>query len=346
VIQGKTNLSLMIGRLQSAKLSIGICAHNEEANIQQVIYKVLEQTKTLGDYEVVVVASGCTDRTVQIVKDVAEKESGISLIVEKERNGKASALNLLFQNLHGEVYVQVDADAIPAPGAINILLERLEDSRLGAASAMPILTNSRSAAAKINETLWSLHNLTQLVLNQEGRTGHLSGQLFAIRRSLCDTIPKNVVNDDAFLALRSTEKGYKIVFEPRATVFVNPADTFRDLLIQRKRIVYGHLMLRRLTGRRPRIFETCTAKEKMHILSIWVRRRTNELPSLIVLASLELIAHLLARSDLRNCGNSHISWTMATTTKRRLISPRSLQNDSGFIKANGKTNLLQSWECQ
>ena len=346
MIQGKTNISLMTEKLQTVKLSIGICAHNEEANIEQVIYRVLEQTKTLGDHEVVVVASGCTDQTVEIVKELAEKETGISLIVERQRTGKASALNLLFQNLHGEVYVQVDADAIPASGAIGILLKRLEDSRVGAASAMPVLTNSRSAAAKINETLWSLHNLTQMVLNKEGRTGHLSGQLFAIRRSLCDSIPKNVVNDDAFLALRSNGRGYNIVFEPRAIVFVNPADTFRDLLIQRKRIVYGHLMLRRLTGRPPHIFETCTAKEKIRILSIWLRRRTKELPSLIVLASLELIAHLLARSDLRNCGNPHISWTIATTTKRSLISPRSLQNDSAFIKASGKPHLLQSWECQ
>jgi glycosyltransferase involved in cell wall biosynthesis len=315
----------MIGRLQTVKLSIGICAHNEEATIEQVIYEVLEQTKTLGNYEVVVVASGCTDRTVEIVKNLAEKETGISLIEEKERTGKASALNLLFQNLHGEVYVQVDADALPAPGAIGILLERLEDSRVGAASALPMLTNTRGAAAMINETLWSLHNLTQLVLNGERRTGHLSGQLFAIRRSLCGPVPNNVVNDDAFLALRSTGGGYDLVFEPRASVFVNPANTFRDLLIQRRRIVYGHLMLRRLTGRPPRIFETCTAKEKIRIVSIWVRRRTDEIPSLIVLAFLELIAHLLARSDLRKCGTAHISWTMATTTKRKLISPRPVE---------------------
>jgi len=302
------------------KLSIGICAHNEEANIGQVMHNVLEQTKTVGDYEVVVVASGCTDRTVEIVKDLAEKEAGISLLVEKERKGKASALNLLFQKLRGEIYIQIDSDAMPAPGAIGTLLERLEDSRIGAASALPTLTNSRGAAAKVNETLWNLHNLTQLVLNEEGRTGHLSGQLFAIRRSLCDTMPTNVVNDDAFLALRSTGRGYGIVFEPHAIVFVNPAGTFQDLLIQRRRIVYGHLMLRRLTGRPPRVFETCSTNEKMRILSIWVRRRGKEIPRLIVLASLELIAHLLARSDLRRSRNAHISWKMAATTKRRMQS--------------------------
>jgi cellulose synthase/poly-beta-1,6-N-acetylglucosamine synthase-like glycosyltransferase len=319
-MKGKTHVNLMMRRLQTAKFSIGLCAHNEETNIEQVISTALQQAKTLGECEVVVVASGCTDRTVEIVKGMAEKETGISLIEEKNRNGKASALNLLFQNLHGEIYVQVDADALPAPGAISNLLERLKDPRIGAASALPTLTNRRSAAAKINDALWSLHNLTQVVLNREGRTGHLSGQLFAIRRSLCYAIPENVVNDDAFLALRSTGKGYSIVVEPRASVFVNPADTFRDLLVQRKRIVYGHLMLKRLTGRPPRIFETCTAREKMRILSIWVRQKNKDLPRLIVLASLELIAHLLARSDLRNGRNPHISWTVATTTKRRLIS--------------------------
>ena len=314
------------------KLSIGICAHNEEANIEQVICEVVEQTKTLGDYEVVVVASGCTDRTVELVKGVAERESGISLVVEKERTGKASALNLLFQRFHGEVYVQVDADAMPAPNAIQALLERLGDSSVGAVSALPALTNCNSVAAKVNDVLWSLHNLTQLLLTREGRTGHLSGQLFVIRRSLCYAIPRSVVNDDAFLALRCTGRGYNIVFEPQATVFVNPAGTLQDLLIQRRRIVYGHLILRKLTGRSPCIFETCTVKEKMHILSIWTRRRHKELPGLMILACLELIAHLAARSDLRSYGNSHIVWRTARTTKRSLVSSRRPQSDSKLIK--------------
>jgi len=150
VHQARSSLSLMSGQLQTAKVSVGICAHNEEANIDQALSAVLAQAKTVGDYEILVVASGCTDRTVEIVKNLAKKEAGISLIVEKERNGKANALNVLFQNLHGEVYVQVDADVLPGVGAIHTLLERLGDPKVGAASALPTLTNRRSAPVKIN----------------------------------------------------------------------------------------------------------------------------------------------------------------------------------------------------
>ena len=48
--------------------SIGIMAYNEEANIARTLQSVLEQTGPIVRIqEVIVVASGCTDRTVTIV---------------------------------------------------------------------------------------------------------------------------------------------------------------------------------------------------------------------------------------------------------------------------------------
>lgn len=311
------------------KFSVGICAHNEETNIDQVLHNALEQMNKLGECEVIVVASGCTDRTVEIVRRMAERETGISLIVEKERNGKAHALNLLFEKIRGEILIQVDSDVVPGSGAIAALIARLRDSGVGAASALPIPIDCVGPAGKVSEALWSLHNLTQLMLNREGRAEHLSGQLFAIRRSLCYAIPENVVNDDAFLALRSSGRGYNVVFEPQAQVLVNSARTFRDLLVQRRRIIYGHLMLKRLTGRSPRIFQTCSSQYKMHILSAWLKSRFRDLHSLLILGFLELIAHLLARHDLHD-ENSHKIWKMAETTKRRLIITNDVMASNHF----------------
>jgi len=69
--------------------SIGIMAYNEEANIARTLRSVLDQTgPTVRIEEVIVVASGCTDRTVPIVSEMAQDEPRIRLCVQEKREGK------------------------------------------------------------------------------------------------------------------------------------------------------------------------------------------------------------------------------------------------------------------
>src|SRR5260370_3324751 len=52
--------------------SVGIMAHNEEANIGRSIHAALEQqSPVVRIEEVIVVSSGCTDRTVPVVAEIA-----------------------------------------------------------------------------------------------------------------------------------------------------------------------------------------------------------------------------------------------------------------------------------
>src|SRR5215469_11970125 len=78
--------------------SIGIMAYNEEANIARTLQSVLEQTgPSIRIDEVIVVASGCTDRTVPIVSEMALQEPRIRLCIQEKREGKASAINLFLK---------------------------------------------------------------------------------------------------------------------------------------------------------------------------------------------------------------------------------------------------------
>ena len=47
--------------------------------------------------QIIVVASGCNDRTVPIVQACAHKDSRIKLIEQAQRQGKASAINLFLR---------------------------------------------------------------------------------------------------------------------------------------------------------------------------------------------------------------------------------------------------------
>ena len=75
--------------------SVGVMAYNEEENIADAIGTILgQQLSSCEITELFVVASGCSDGTVPIVRDIASRDRRVRLIEEPERNGKASAINL------------------------------------------------------------------------------------------------------------------------------------------------------------------------------------------------------------------------------------------------------------
>ena len=70
-------------------------AYNEEANIGRLLRSLLRQRFTHCYLrEILVVASGCTDRTEEIVRNIMEKDNRIKLLIQPHREGKASAINL------------------------------------------------------------------------------------------------------------------------------------------------------------------------------------------------------------------------------------------------------------
>src|SRR5437867_7317858 len=98
--------------------SVGIMAHNEEANIGRTIRAVLEQQgPSVRIEEVIVVASGCTDRTVPTVLEMALQESRLCLCVQEKREGKASAINLFLKEAISPVVVLIGADVLPEASA-------------------------------------------------------------------------------------------------------------------------------------------------------------------------------------------------------------------------------------
>jgi len=85
------------------KFSIIIPANNEEKYIEKTINSIKEQN--FKDYEVIVVANGCTDKTEEIVKKLKE----VKLINLKEAN-VSKARNVGAKEAKGEILVFLDAD--------------------------------------------------------------------------------------------------------------------------------------------------------------------------------------------------------------------------------------------
>jgi glycosyltransferase involved in cell wall biosynthesis len=65
---------------------IGIMAYNEEKNISRLLQALLDQNlKAAKISNIFVIASGCTDRTEEIVRDFSVKNKRIKLLLQEKR---------------------------------------------------------------------------------------------------------------------------------------------------------------------------------------------------------------------------------------------------------------------
>jgi glycosyltransferase involved in cell wall biosynthesis len=97
-------------------VSVIIPAYNAEAFIQKTIESVLQQTYT--NLEVIVVDDGSSDRTAEIVQELAQTDSRLQLI-QQFNSGVAAARNLAIEKSQGEFIAPIDADDIWYPTNIE-----------------------------------------------------------------------------------------------------------------------------------------------------------------------------------------------------------------------------------
>lgn len=94
-------------------LSVGIPAYNEEGNIALIIKSILSQEQKSFTLErLYIVADGCTDLTVNIVKNLAKKNKKIVLIARSIRSGKVEALNKIYKINKSDFILTIDADLV------------------------------------------------------------------------------------------------------------------------------------------------------------------------------------------------------------------------------------------
>ena len=218
--------------------SVGVMAYNEEMNIRRTLRAVLEQeSRRTAVAEVIVVASGCTDNTVAIVREVMQSDTRVQLILQEQREGKASAINLFLQRASSPVLALVGADIIPEKDALERLCACFEDETVGMVGARPVPVNDQDTfTGHAAHLLWQLHDTL-------ARRSPKLGEVVAFR-NVVSSIPTDTAVDELSLQAAIAKRGQRMVYVPEAVVYNKGPMTVRDFLKQRRRIYAGHLLIR------------------------------------------------------------------------------------------------------
>lgn len=221
-------------------ITIGIPAHNEEANIAKLLESILGQ---IGDNyfieKIIVVCDGCTDRTAEVVYNYSHTHKNIELINDGMRLGKPERTSRFFGMNTSDVFIIFDADCtLASKYTISKLVEKFKDPTVGLVGGNDTPANKNSLLTKIlfaSHTLWyeirKDYNNGSNVYNHCGRVSAVSKGLARIANI------KNTAADDTYFYFYALVHGFKFKFVPDAVVYYLLPKTWKDAFKQQVRFL-------------------------------------------------------------------------------------------------------------
>jgi len=281
-------------------------AYNEERGIGRLLEALLKQELVHARLmEIVVVASGCMDRTEAIVRDFMKQDPRIHLMIQGRREGKASAINLFLSAASGNICVLESADTVPETGAIDRLVAPFALPNVGMTGGRPVPVNLPSTfiGYAVN-LLWSLHHAISL-------TSPKLGELIAFRNFI-RKIPEDTAVDEASIEGLVTRAGYELRYVPESVVRNKGPETVTDFMRQRRRIAAGHAQLFRKHGYRVSTSGPITIMKTAIKCQSW---RIKLILWTLATACLELTARVLGTFDVYARKHVPVVWGISLSTK-------------------------------
>jgi glycosyltransferase involved in cell wall biosynthesis len=108
-------------------ISVVIPLYNEEESLRELYAETIQELESLdARFEIIFVDDGSTDGSHDILKELQERDSRISVVRFRRNFGKAAALSSGFSIADGDIIITMDADLQDQPGEMHKLIEALQ----------------------------------------------------------------------------------------------------------------------------------------------------------------------------------------------------------------------------
>lgn len=300
-------------------VTVGIPAHNEEANISNVLASILKQRGENFIIErIIVVCDGCTDRTASTTRRIARKHPKIEVIDDEKRLGKMARLNQIYQMNTTSVLFTFDADILlngisVIKNMVNIF-HRNNDVHLVAAHQIPV--KPPHGIGRIFYTANRIWEETRIPVNNGDHIHNLQGSATALRASLARHIryPTGLTADQGYLYMAARQFG-RFQYVHRASILYRPPDNVYDFwllasrsIFQDKKTMVDHFG--------PAVLQEYSIPPRYKaqaILNMWIQSP--------LYTSLALLFNILVRLfPRRDEAVKSVTWEMAQSARRAITS--------------------------
>jgi glycosyltransferase involved in cell wall biosynthesis len=201
--------------------SLVIPAHNEERRLFDtlVAYESAMRERYQENFEIVVVANGCSDGTVRVTDRLAASGLRIRMVEIEAAVGKGGAVLEGFRRVRGEAVAFVDADGATSPGSLMKLFEELDHNDIVIGSRRmegSIVTQPQKLTRRFCGAMFAM--LARLLFGMPYRDTQCGAKVLrgAAARRLCDVVGEMRWTFDLDLLLCARRLGLKISEQPVA----------------------------------------------------------------------------------------------------------------------------------
>ncbi|AFY42115.1 glycosyltransferase family 2 protein [Nostoc sp. PCC 7107] len=210
----------MQGELPS--VSLLVAAKNEEAVIGKLVKSLCSLEYPDGQYEVWIIDDNSTDKTPQILVELAQQYKKLKVLRRSPQagGGKSGALNQVLPQTKGEIIAVFDADAQVPSDLLLQIVPLFQREKVGAVQV-------RKAIANAKENFWTKGQMAEMALDtwfqQQrialGGLGELRGNGQFVRRTALDSCGgwnEETITDDLDMTFRLHLDNWDIecVFSP------------------------------------------------------------------------------------------------------------------------------------
>jgi biofilm PGA synthesis N-glycosyltransferase PgaC len=212
--------NIEIDRNYEPKVTMIIPTYNEAS----VITKKLQSLKGI-EYppeklEVIIVDSSSTDNTSGIAKEYLKSNVfpfKIKILEEKERGGKAKALNLALKQTENQIIATSDADSYWEPSALRRALSYLADPKVGAVTGREEFLNLNRNTLTLAEGMYRrVYNTLRIGESKIHSTQFFQGEFSIYKRWVFEKFNDAKGSDDSGTVKNVIANGYRTIFVPEA----------------------------------------------------------------------------------------------------------------------------------
>ena len=162
----------------------------------------------------------------------------IIVIKEKQREGKAIAINKALKKASGDIIVLQSVDTKIKKNTLTKLISLFKDKNIGLTTTHPKPIEKRDNVLGFTINLiWDLHHILS-------KKTPKAGEMIAFRK-IIENIPPDTAADETFVEYIISKNKLKMKYIPSSIVYNYGPPTIRKLFKQRKRIFIAHLNIKK-----------------------------------------------------------------------------------------------------
>lgn len=220
-------------------VSVLIPAFNEENVIRKKVENTLELDYPKDRLQILIVSDGSTDQTNDMLASYGANE--IEFVTMPERMGKTAVLNQVVPKLKGKIVVLSDASGLIQKEALKRLIAHFDDPRVGGVCGSYRFDTDDSSLRGITEKFyWRYETFLKECESRVHSSIGAHGAFYGFRRALFKPLSKKAINDDFILPMQIIRKGYRVLYEPQATVEEHATTSLVGEFHRRTRINVGN----------------------------------------------------------------------------------------------------------